>query len=270
VRTKRQLAAFLVMSGLLVLVADGDLRARQTYGDLKTVTPIARGEWLVIGFPGGRQRWDNSEQIVVRIAEHLRMRRLPAVHIEVIENKHRSLAVDLIRAALDANTNGTLEVEELSEARVILFGQSLGGAAVVDVARDLDELGVPVRLTVQIDSVGIGDALIPANVRRAANLYQPNGLLIRGEEEIRAQDSARTEILGNFRYDYSDREIELPASASIKWYRRLLWPTHTGMEFDPEVWRKAEELLLDDIDGRHFGQTAVVGPSPRSGPSATR
>jgi hypothetical protein len=80
---------------------------------------------------------------------------------------------------------------------LILYGQSFGGAAVVKLARELEVMGVPVLLTVQVDSVGRGDGIIPANVARAANLFQRNGLFIRGEPKIRAQDPSRTTIIGN-------------------------------------------------------------------------
>jgi pimeloyl-ACP methyl ester carboxylesterase len=184
---------------------------------------------------------------VVRIADRLRARNLAGVHVEVVENKHRKLAIELVRNALDRNRNGSLEAEECSSARVILYGQSMGGAAVQKAARELGALGVPVRLTVQIDSVGVGDANVPRNVLRAANLYQSNGLLIRGEKELRPEDPARTEILGNFRYDYSQTKIPLPRTEHVKWYKRLFWISHTQMEFDPAVWSKTEELILSEL-----------------------
>lgn len=229
------------------LALNGDLRAKQKFSDFRTVTPIAEGEWLVIGFPGGREKWTNEEQIVVRIAQKLRRQRLAGVHIEVVENKRRKLAIELVRKALDRNRNGALEARERETARIILYGQSMGGAAVVKAARELDAIGVPVQFTLQIDSFGLGDAEIPANVARAANLYQSNGLLVRGEKEIRAKDPARTQILGNFQYDYKGRRIELPRTAHVKWYKRLFWTAHTQMEFDPEVWNKTEELLLSEL-----------------------
>lgn len=243
-RAKWFKAASAVAVIFVALGLDGDLRANQKYSDLTTLTPVAEGDWLIIGFPGGREKWTNHEQIVVRLADRLRAQRLPATHIEVIENKHRKLAIELVRRALDRNRNGILEPEERASARIILYGQSMGGAAVVKAARELDALGVPVRLTLQIDSVGVGDARIPPNVRRAANLYQPNGALIRGEKEIRAEDPARTEILGNFAYDYSQRKIELPRNSHVQWYKRMFWLAHTQMEFDPDVWEKAEALIL--------------------------
>lgn len=244
---KRPIIFSLTVVGLvLALWAHGDLRAGQKYSDFAVVTPIKEGEWLVIGLPGGREKWNNPEQIVVRIANRLRERKLPGVHIETVENARRKLAIELARNALDRNRNGRLESEECKAARIILYGQSFGGAAVIKAARELQALGVPVQFTLQIDSVGAGDSKVPANVRRAVNLYQANGL-IRGEREIRAEDPARTEILGNFQYDYSRKKIPLPRTKHVRWYKRLFWNAHTQMEFDPEVWAKVEELLLGEL-----------------------
>lgn len=245
---KKPLAISLLGLGLgLGLGLNGDLRAQQKFSDLITQTPIAENEWLIIGFPGGREKWNNPEQIVVRLAGRLRERNLPGLHIETVENKHRRLATELVRKAIDRNRNGILEPEERASAKIILYGQSMGGAAVVKAARELDALGVPVQLTLQIDSVGLGDAKIPPNVFRAANLYQPNGLIIRGEKEIRPADPSRTQILGNFAYDYSKRKISLPKSSHVKWYKRLFYTAHTQMEFDPEVWEKSETLILSEL-----------------------
>ncbi len=76
----------------------------------------------------------------------------------------------------------------------------------VKLARQLKQMGVPVLLTVQVDSLGKDDQVIPSNVARAANFYQQNALLIRGRPNIRAEDPQRTTILGNFKYDYEHKE----------------------------------------------------------------
>ena len=100
-------------------------------------------------------------------------------------------------------------------------------------------------MTVQIDSVGIGDEVVPSNVRRAANLFQSNGLFVRGESRIRPADPGRTEILGNLEFDYADKEIDL---SSVSWLKRIFRTAHTKMDFDPEVWEKVEELILNELD----------------------
>ncbi len=123
----------------------------------------------------------------------------------------------------------------LSTARVS------GGAAVVTFARELDALNVPILLTVQVDSVGRNDAVIPPNVRWAANLYQDSGWLIRGEAPIRAADPECTEILDNFRFQYDNSDIDL---SHLPWYKTIGRVAHARMDRDSAVWQKVEELIL--------------------------
>src|SRR5262245_42308411 len=115
----------------------------------------------------------------------LRSIKNPLVYAEALENKKRGLAIELIRKAFDRNRDGELDEQERTSVRLILYGQSFGGAATVKLARQLKTMSVPVLLTVQIDSVGRGDKIIPSNVARAANPFQRNGLFIRGEPQIR-------------------------------------------------------------------------------------
>jgi len=225
----------------LVLSTCGVAHA-QRYSDFATRTPLKEGDTLVVGFMGGRESWDNDRRGVRKLALKLRAMRLPGVHVETVENKKRRLALELVRNALDRDRDGQLDERELASARLVVYGQSFGGAAVVKFARQLKELGVPVLLTVQVDSVGRGDKLIPANVARAANLFQRDGLIIKGEREIRAEDPAKTEIVGNFKFDYEGKKIDL---SEVSWLKRLFQAAHTKMDHDPEVWALVERLILD-------------------------
>ncbi|HXE76116.1 MAG TPA: hypothetical protein VNN18_10845 [Candidatus Xenobia bacterium] len=227
------------LMGLAVRVASA-----QRYEDFTTPTPLAHGDYLVIGFQGGRRAWDDESEGVRRLALKLRAANLPGVHVETVENRRRDIALQLVHNALDRNRDGQLDPQERASARIIVYGQSFGGAAVVKFARHLAAQGIPVLLTVQIDSVGRDDALIPPNVRRAANLYQSDGLLIRGEPEIRAQDPAQTTILGNFLFSYKDRKVDL---SGVPWYRKIFRADHSRMNIDPEVWAKVEELIGVEI-----------------------
>ena len=68
-----------------------------------------------------------------------------------------------------------------------------------------------VLLTIQVDSISMfrnNDRLIPANVARAANFYQPNGLL-HGQSGIRAADPARTRIIGKFPLRLQSQSLSL-------------------------------------------------------------
>jgi len=193
---------------------------------------------------GGREPWDNDKRSVRKLALKLRSMHDPAICVETVENKKRSLALKLITNAFDRNYDGKLDEQERSSVRLIIYGQSFGGAAVVKLARQLKKMDVPVALTVQIDSVGRDDNMIPSNVIRAANLFQRNGWFIKGEPEIRAEDPARTEITGNFEYDYSHKKIDI---SSVPIMKKAFRVAHTRMEYDQEVWDKVERLILDTI-----------------------
>jgi hypothetical protein len=219
-------------------------RRGQTYHDFTTATPLPQGQILVLGFMGGRERWNNDDRNVRKLALKLRSMNDSQVHIETVENKKRALAIELIRNAFDRDRDGKFDEHERASIRLIIYGQSFGGAAVVKLARELKKIDVPVALTVQVDSVGRGDRIIPSNVARAANLFQRNGWVIRGEPEISAEDSAKTTIIGNFRYDYTHKQIDV---SSVPFMKKAFRVAHTRMEYDPEVWTKVEELILDSI-----------------------
>ena len=226
---------------LLLLVGGITARAQQ-YGDFTTTTPLKEGDVLVVGFMGGRESWDNQRRGVRKLALKLRSMNLPGVHIETIENKNRGLAMQLIRNAFDHDSDGSLDERERARARIILYGQSFGGAAVVKLARHLKRVGVPVLLTVQVDSIGRGDKVIPSNVALAANLFQRDGLIIKGEREIRPEHLKNTTIIGNFKFDYSRKKIDL---SEVSWLKRLFQAAHTKMDHDPEVWAVVENCILN-------------------------
>jgi len=215
----------------------------QRYEDFGTRTPLSEGHFLMLGFMGGRDSW-KAKNNLQGLATKFRAMRDPLLHVEIVENRKRGLALELIQEALDRNADGVLEAGERSSARLILYGQSFGGAAVVKLAGQLNQKRVPVLLTVQIDSVGRGDSRIPPNVARAACLFQRNGLLIRGEAPIVAEDPVKTTILGNFEFDYRQKRIDISA---IPWHKKIFREDHTKMEHDPEVWKKVEDLILREI-----------------------
>jgi len=213
--------------------------AAQHLSDFAAPRPIPPGSVLVVGFLGGFDRWNDPHRGVRRVALNLRSRGLYA---ETAGNHRYRTALKFIRLALDTNRNGRIDPREALAARVILFGQSWGGAATVKVARALQSLGVPVLLTIQVDSVGLHDADIPANVREAANFYQDDLWTIKGRRVIRAVDPARTRILGNFQFSYHDRYVD---ESDSSWMRRTIGRSHVKMELDPLVWNKVEQLILN-------------------------
>jgi len=154
--------------------------------------------------------------------------------------------VHAILTQLGADRSGLLSDNEKRQVRIILYGHSRGGSAMVQLARELNQRGIPVLLTVQVDSVrrfGVDDSKIPPNVARAVNFYQPNGM-IHGRARIRAEDPAKTQILGNFRFDYKEHPIYCP---EYPWYDRTFAKTHTEIDRDPAVWSRVEALIRQQI-----------------------
>lgn len=201
---------------------------------------------IVVGFVGGVVKHDDPIRSEVKLAEHLRTEYPTGVYAQTFENRHREEALHAILTQLGADRSGRLSENEKRRARIILYGHSWGGSAMVELARELDKHGIPVLLTVQVDSVrrfGVDDSVIPPNVARAANFYQPNGM-IHGREEIRAADPSKTQILGNFRLDYKEHPLQCP---EYPWYDRTLAKTHTEIDCDPAVWSQVEALIRQQI-----------------------
>lgn len=214
----------------------------QRLSDLTSPTPLPPSSTLVLGFLGGLERWNDEHRSVRKLALNLRERR--GVFAESISSRDRRVALELVRRAFDANRDGGLDPEEQASARIVLYGQSLGGAAAIATARDLRVLGIPVLLTVQVDSVGFHDQVIPPNVLAAANFYQHDPMTIQGRRNIRAADPGKTRILGNFGASYPLHPLR---ETDMSWVRRTFGGSHAKMEQDPKIWNQVRQFILDAI-----------------------
>jgi hypothetical protein len=201
---------------------------------------------IVIGFVGGYVSHDNPVHAEVQLAAELRRKYPAGVHVEAFENHRGEAAHQEILQLLDSDHDGAVSYAEKQSARIILYGHSWGGSESVYLARELGKDGIPVLLTIQVDSVAKNwrnDSTIPPNVAQAANFYQPHGL-VRGESKIQAADPARTRILGNFRFDYRGHSIRC---SSYPWWDRLLVRPHTEIECDANVWDQVEALIRSNL-----------------------
>lgn len=187
-------------------------------------------------------RHDNPHHTEVQLAARLRQRYTTSAIVETYSNHSGKSAYKRILELLDADHDGSLSTEEKQSAQIVLYGHSWGASEIVELARRLQGEAIPVLLTVQVDSIskiGQNDRVIPANVAQAANFYQEDGLL-QGKPEIRAADPHRTQIDGNFRFDYEG----VPCNcAGYPWYDRLFTKAHTQIENDPKVWEQVETLI---------------------------
>lgn len=202
---------------------------------------------IVIGFIGGFVRHDNPIHSEVQLADRLRREYPSGVYVEVFENHRGHDAYKKILELLNTDHSANLTPEEKQNARIILYGHSWGASEAIAVARELESDGIPVLLTLQVDSVakfGEDDGTIPSNVAQAANFYQSDGRP-RGRAEIHAADPARTRIIGNFRFDYKAHPVN--CYADYPWWDRYLSKPHTEIECDPQVWNHVESLIRAEL-----------------------
>jgi hypothetical protein len=198
---------------------------------------------IVIGFVGGHVRHDDSAHSGVQLAERIRDTYPTGAYINTFENRRGEEAHQAVLQALDADHDGQLSSDEKHSARIVIYGHSWGASETVALADMLNRDGIPVLLTIQVDSVmkhGEDDSLIPPNVRQAVNYYQTDGLL-HGRSAIRAADPARTHVIGNFRFAYDTKPIS--CEAAYPWWDRLLMQPHIEIECDPKVWQLVESLI---------------------------
>lgn len=188
---------------------------------------------------GGFVGHTNAIHQEVQLAIQLRSAYPSGLHVRVFENRNGAQARrEVLRLLGTAN--------EKRSARIAIYGHSWGASEGVTLARALGRDGIPVLLTVQVDSVeklGENDAWIPANVAEAVNYYQSDGIL-RGRSRIRASDAARTQILGNFKFEYKAKPV---SCAGYPWFAQLFMKPHIEIESDPAVWQKVESLIRSKL-----------------------
>jgi pimeloyl-ACP methyl ester carboxylesterase len=230
-------------------------------------SPSVTPPTFVFAFVGGFVHRDDSRHAEVRLIQRLREHYPRDVESRVFENRHYRDAYKMIRERLDTDHDGKLSDAEKQSARILLFGHSWGGSAVVSLARSLERDGIPVLLTAQVDSVakrGQNDSVIPANVRQAVNFYQTRGL-VHGRAKITAADPSRTKILGNFRLSYHQ---PLAGCRDYPWYDLLFTKAHTAIECDPKVWSQIESLVRNELPntgGAAAGGTSIVSATGTAG-----
>jgi hypothetical protein len=237
--SKRLLKTYLSIIAFTVLVLRGT--AFPATATKPLTAGAAANPAIVIGFVGGFVHSNDTRHAEVQLAEKLRTG-YSGAHVSIFENHHRDDAYNTVMKWLDSDGNGGISDSERQQARIILYGHSWGASAVVALARELQKQRIPVLLTIQVDSItkpGQDDRVIPPNVARAVNFYQAGGML-HGLPEIVPADPLRTQILGDFRFDYKKQPE--PCS-TYPWFARHFLKGHTAIECDPNVWSRIETLI---------------------------
>ena len=204
------------------------------------------GALLVVGFMGGRIKADNMVHQEAQIAQSLQRRNASSIRVLTFANHDGSHALQAVVKFVDTDGDGVLDESERSGARVVIYGHSWGASETVNLARTLDRIGVPVLLTIQVDSVqktGENDRMIPANVQQAMNFYQDEGLLS-GRSRILANDPHRTLILGNQRLSYKHAPVNCDG---FPWFARPFMKPHIEIENDPRVWNRVEAMIQERV-----------------------
>src|SRR5277367_2042375 len=224
------------------------------------IVPTTRNV-IIIGFVGGFVSRDDAKHPEVQFAAYLRDR-YPTIHAEVFGNHHGRKALHQVVSLLDTDHDGVLSSIEKEQATIIIYGHSWGATETVEFARKLEQLGIPVALTIQIDTIakpGHKASEVPPNVASAINFYQTEGPL-HGAPEIVAVDPARTKIIGNLRMTYENRPINCD---NYSWYSRTLNKPHHEIENDFRVWDEVASLINSDLPGV---ASIVPAPSPSASP----
>jgi pimeloyl-ACP methyl ester carboxylesterase len=211
-----------------------------------TTSANPRSPAIVIGFVGGFIKHDDLVHGPVQLAARIREAYPSGVYAKVFENHRGRSAYQEVLRLLDADRDGTLSVLEKRDARIIIYGHSWGGSETIALARQLQTDGIPVQLTIQVDSVakpGENDSVIPVNVAHAVNFYQSNGLL-HGRSQIRAADPARTKLVESFRFDYGANPVHC---AGYPWYAWAFEKAHIEIECDPAVLNQIESLIRSQL-----------------------
>jgi hypothetical protein len=197
----------------------------------------------------------------VQFGAYLR-NRYPLIEAVVFGNHHGRKALHEVVRMLDSDGDGVLTPNEKTESTIIIYGHSWGAAETVTFAHALGQMGIPVALTIQIDTIakpGSKGVIIPANVASAINFYQARGPL-HGLPEIVAADPKQTTILGNTLMTYEDRPIDC---ANYSWYARVFNRPHHEIENDFRVWDRAASLIDSNLSETTL---RVQTPSPSGSP----
>jgi hypothetical protein len=255
--------AFIFVLTVIALVAPGIARGQDVslpeVGSAGT-TPTIRNV-IIIGFVGGFVSRNDTKHPEVQFAAYLRDR-YPLIHSEVFGNHHGRKALHQVVRLLDTDHDSVLSSLEKERATIIIYGHSWGATETVAFARELGQMGIPVALTSQIDTIakpGHKASELSPNVASAINFYQTEGPL-HGAPEIFAADPARTKIIGNLRMTYENRPINCD---NYSWYSRTLNKPHHEIENDFRVWDEVAALINSDLPGV---ASIVPAPSPSGSP----
>jgi hypothetical protein len=159
------------------------------------VVPATNCRILYLGFVGALEPAGNKNSGVVQIRKTLQGKEYSDVCANSFSPYTWTDGRDWLLKHFPTHS-GPLSPAELEQSpKVILVGHSMGGWAMMSVARELRSRDIPVELTIQMDSVGITDYTIPRNVKCAAIFHANDVLMFMTTKHVRLEDPQHTKML---------------------------------------------------------------------------
>jgi len=152
---------------------------------------------LYLGVVGGTETSGNPYSGVVQIRKILQGPAYSDVCVRSVTPYFWRSGLHWILGHFPSHPGKLTPEESAASPKVILVGHSLGGWGVLSVARNLNHKGIPVALSVQIDSVGITDRTVPPNVKAAVNFHADDALFLLTTKTTHAEDSTQTKLVQN-------------------------------------------------------------------------
>jgi len=156
---------------------------------------------LYAGIVGGLETPNNKRSGVVQMRDRLKGPTYTDVCARTFSPYHWTAGRNWILSHFPEHPGPMSDIELKQAPKVIVVGHSLGGWAALSVARSLDSEGIPVELTIQVDSVGITDHTVPKNVREAAVFHARDILMFLTTKKIKAADASQTRLVANIRVE---------------------------------------------------------------------
>lgn len=170
---------------------------------------------IVAGFRGAIEDPDDRHSGIVAIRNRLRSLGHADLCARVFSPYRQGRAMKWILAQFQIGPAAkSPDADASRQPKVILFGYSLGGWAMMAVARHLGKENIPVQLGVEVDSMWPASKSVPPNVLEAANFYQRKNWIMKGRDSLRLEDPELTHIVEN---------------------ERLYTPGHFSIDLAPQV-----------------------------------
>jgi hypothetical protein len=152
---------------------------------------------IYLGFVGALEPPDNKYSGVVQIRNVLRGSGFNDVCASSYSPYVWTMGRDWLLKYFPNHEGALTPAELLLCPKVILVGHSMGGWAMMSVARELRSRNIPVELTIQVDSVGITDQTVPRNVKNGALFHAHDVLMFMTTRHLKIEDPTMTKLVAN-------------------------------------------------------------------------